>query len=172
MSTVLKDLVHHNSWATSRLIEFCDGLKPEQLEWTVAGSYGDIRATLEHLVDSEMAYFRLVTGIDVVPSDGVTSGLPIDQIRQWFATLAPHWESFLQEQTDVDHRFTASSESGRRFTFTHGVVLAQIFNHANVHREQVCNILTVHGITPPDVDAWSYAFAMGRGGPAMDEETL
>lgn len=170
MNTVLKDLVHHNMWANRTLIEFCSGLDHEQLEWTAPGAFADIRATLEHLVDSEVAYFRLMTGIEVAPIGGVSADLTLEQIRDWIVSLDVHWESFVQSTTDADQRIVAtSSDSGRRFTFTHGVVLAQVFNHANVHREQVCNILTVHGIEPPEIDAWKYAFATRRGFPETEE---
>lgn len=169
MNSVLKDLIHHNIWANRTLIEFCSSLDREQLEWNTVGAFAGIRATLEHLVDSEVAYFRLITGIEVEPADGVTVDLTIDQIKDWISLLDDHWETFIQSTTDVDRQFRATSDSGRRFTFTHGVVLAQVFNHANVHREQVSNILTVHGIEPPEIDAWNYAFATGRGYPATNE---
>ena len=170
MNTVLKDLIHHNIWANRTLLEFCSGLDQEQLDWTAPGAFAGIRATLEHLVDSEVAYFRLMTGIEVDPTDGVTVDLTLEQIREWLALLDVHWESFIQSTTNVDQQFTAtSSDSGHRFRFTHGVVLAQVFNHSNVHREQVCNILTVHGIQPPEIDAWKYAFATGRGFPETGE---
>ena len=43
------------------------------------------------------------------------------------------------------------------------VLVAQALHHGNAHREQVCSILTGLGIEPPDVQAWAWADATGRG---------
>jgi len=45
-----------------------------------------------------------------------------------------------------------------------GVLVAQALHHGNAHREQICPILTGAGLQPPDVQAWAYADATGRGG--------
>ena len=39
------------------------------------------------------------------------------------------------------------------------VVLVQIINHATEHREQIKSMLSNLGITPPDIDGWTYAEA-------------
>ena len=40
--------------------------------------------------------------------------------------------------------------------------LAQVIHHGTDHRSQVCTALTALGVTPPDIDAWSYAWKDGR----------
>jgi uncharacterized damage-inducible protein DinB len=39
------------------------------------------------------------------------------------------------------------------------VVLVQVINHATEHREQIKSMLSALGITPPDLDGWSYGEA-------------
>ena len=39
------------------------------------------------------------------------------------------------------------------------VVLLQVINHAHEHREQIGSMLNAIGITPPDLDGWSYGEA-------------
>ena len=36
------------------------------------------------------------------------------------------------------------------------VIMLQAINHATEHREQISSMLTALGITPPDMDGWSY----------------
>jgi hypothetical protein len=48
-----------------------------------------------------------------------------------------------------------------------GVIHAQIANHGNVHREQVCAILTSLGIEPPDISGWAFGVATGRMADAL-----
>jgi uncharacterized damage-inducible protein DinB len=39
------------------------------------------------------------------------------------------------------------------------VVMVQAINHATEHREQISSVLTALGVTPPDLDGWSYGEA-------------
>jgi uncharacterized damage-inducible protein DinB len=34
--------------------------------------------------------------------------------------------------------------------------MVQIINHATEHREQINSMLSALGVTPPDLDGWSY----------------
>jgi uncharacterized damage-inducible protein DinB len=36
------------------------------------------------------------------------------------------------------------------------VVMIQIINHATEHREQISNMLSALGVTPPNLDGWAY----------------
>jgi uncharacterized damage-inducible protein DinB len=39
------------------------------------------------------------------------------------------------------------------------VVMVQVINHASEHREQINSMLSALGITPPDLDGWSFGEA-------------
>jgi hypothetical protein len=41
------------------------------------------------------------------------------------------------------------------------VVLVQAIDHAAEHREQIKSMLSALGITPPDIDGWSYGEVAG-----------
>lgn len=36
------------------------------------------------------------------------------------------------------------------------VIMVQIINHATEHREQIKSMLSALGVTPPDIDGWTY----------------
>jgi len=61
MNTLL-ELYRHKSWATLRLIEYCQSLDPQHLHATMAGTYGTIPATLQHVVEAEEDYYSVLTG--------------------------------------------------------------------------------------------------------------
>jgi len=42
------------------------------------------------------------------------------------------------------------------------VPIAQALHHGNVHREQICSVLTTLGLEPPDLQVWAYAEATGH----------
>jgi uncharacterized damage-inducible protein DinB len=61
VNRALLTLYRHKTWATVRLIEHCAGLAEEDLDATMPGTYGTIRATLRHLVEGEEDYFWMLT---------------------------------------------------------------------------------------------------------------
>ena len=71
MTSVLHELLVHKTWATLRVIELCRTLGQQQLDTTIPGTYGTIRATLAHLVNADHSYHRRMTGLELGP--------PLDQ---------------------------------------------------------------------------------------------
>ena len=49
------------------------------------------------------------------------------------------------------------------------VILVQAINHATEHREQINSMLSALGITPPDLDGWSYGEAIQALVPVTTE---
>ena len=41
------------------------------------------------------------------------------------------------------------------------IVMAEVFHHGSVHREQICATLTALGIEPPDIQPFGFADATG-----------
>lgn len=162
MSSTLRDLFHHNAWATDVLIDVCRGLDEQQLNTTTPGVYGNPQATLQHMVLAEGWYQHLLTGVS--PSREWTPGteLTLDEIAERAAELAERWETFLNSDIDVDRMIPDSEDDGTELETPAGVVLTQVFNHGNEHRGQICTILTVLGLEPPLIDAWAYGRASGR----------
>lgn len=56
MREFLREAFRHNAWATRELLAFCRGLTPQQLGASTRGAYGDIVATLNHLVVADARY--------------------------------------------------------------------------------------------------------------------
>lgn len=63
MTSALVQLFRHNLWANLRLLDACGHLSDEQLDASPAdGVYGNIRATLYHVVINEERYLSLLAG--------------------------------------------------------------------------------------------------------------
>ena len=56
MDSHLRYLFALNQWANGRILDACVGLTPEQLDASVAGTFGSIARTLAHLVTAEDSY--------------------------------------------------------------------------------------------------------------------
>lgn len=155
-ATFLRKLFEHNNWANLKIIQACSALNDEQLDAEPqSATKGSIRSTLSHLVASQQGYLLLLTQ-------------PVDA-REFTPPTFAEWEEFARVSGEglLALVSDAPSESlkGQRQT-TDGyfvelwVVIVQVINHATEHREQVKSMLNALGITPPDLDSWTYGEAI------------
>lgn len=112
---------------------------------------GSIRLTLLHLVASQQGYLALLT-------------LSVEARPDVPATFAE-----LQESASISGEGLLSLARGEpsrplktQLQTTDGyfvepwVVMVQAIDHATEHREQISRMLSALGITPPDLDGWTY----------------
>jgi len=148
----LVKLFEHNNWANLQVIQVCSVLSDELLDAEPqSATRGSIRLTLSHLVASQQGYLSLLT-------------LPVEARHNVSPTFAE-----LQESASISGegllslaRDEPSKPLKTQLQTTDGyfvepwVVMVQAINHATEHREQIKSMLSSLGVTPPDIDGWSY----------------
>jgi uncharacterized damage-inducible protein DinB len=150
----LTTLFRHNLWANVRLLERCAELTSEQLESSLIGTFGSIRHTLEHIVNSERSYFsRISTGKPYRPPEGAPplSMAEIVESARMSGQGFVEWAATVQagDMVEVDW-------GGTPRAVPKSIILTQAINHATEHRAQVMAILTQLGIEPPELDGWQF----------------
>jgi uncharacterized damage-inducible protein DinB len=152
MSQNLVTLFRYNRWATRQLIAFCAQLSDAQLDATLDGVYGSIRATLEHIIRSEEHYTVLLTGGRWQPTPAASTGLAglAERAAASGAALA---DVAAQDQTEHVLR---GERRGEPYVLPALIPLAQAIHHADDHRSQIATLLSRQGIEPPDLDVWSF----------------
>jgi len=155
----LEKLFEHNNWANLKIIEACVSLDDQQLDaGPKSATYGSIRTTLSHLVNAQQGYLRLLT----LPVEERRERLPPAAFGELKSLATSSGEALLA----LARKESITPSTGRLQT-TDGffvepwVIMLQIINHATEHREQVKNMLSALGSTPPEIDGWSYAEFMG-----------
>ena len=157
----LQHAFRHNSWATRHLIEACHGLTPEQLEATTPGAMGSVLRTLQHVVDAEGHRLReLLTGTSASWEWRPDETPDLDELAARAEENERFWAGYLADAVDADRPVHVVFQ-GRPYDVSAGVILTQVLHHGNAHREQICTILTVLGVEPPDLSGWSYGGAYG-----------
>lgn len=153
------DLFRHNTWATLKLLDACEGLGDEHLGANVSGTYGSVRDTLLHIVGAEVSYVQRVTGElpgEPPRPDEFPSFEVLKQSARWcegkFIQLALN-----ASPTDIVEQTRRGMTARYRLTG----LLTQVINHSTEHRAQVATILTQQGIEPPEMSGWSYMHEMG-----------
>jgi cyclophilin family peptidyl-prolyl cis-trans isomerase/uncharacterized damage-inducible protein DinB len=152
MSGALLELYRHKTWATLRLIEYCQGLGDEHLDSTTPGTYGTIRETLRHLVDSEEGYYKLLTG-EQVSEPLAERPIPLDELAERIRRLGGRWEA-AAEDADLPAHDVRTSDGWR---LPGSVPMGQAIHHADDHRSHVLSIIGARGLEVPELDMWAYA---------------
>lgn len=70
----------HHLRANNRLFDACLKLNNDQLNYSIAGTYGSIKATLAHIVSAEERYLFSLTGQEI---DGPKPypGMPLTELK-------------------------------------------------------------------------------------------
>ena len=153
---ILARVFEHNNWANEQVIQACSVLSDEQLDAPPqSATEGSIRSTLSHLVSAQHGYLRLLTLPLEERQDRVTV-----EFAELGESLKSSGEKLLELARDESKLPTTRLQTRDEYYVEPWVILVQIINHATEHREQIKNMLTALGITPPDIDGWSYGEVM------------
>ena len=159
-TSLLKDAFAHHTWATLRVIEACQALRPEQLQTAVPGTYGSILDTLRHLVSADASYLFVTTGGRVSAVDADHMELP--QLQAEMDAHSAAWMDLLGQDLDPDAVLVRRRPDGSESHAPLGIRLAQALHHGTDHRSQICTALTSLGREPPSIDVWDFAMQDGR----------
>lgn len=160
-------LFEHNNWANLQIIKACSTLNDEQLDAEPkSATQGSIRSTLFHLVTAQQGYLRLLT----LPLDQRMEHLPTPLFADLQKLAGDSGEALLalaRDESRIAMKGLIQTRDG--FLVNSWVIALQIINHATEHREQIKSMLTSLGVTPPDIDGWSYGEFTGALIPIKKE---
>ena len=159
MTPGLINLYLHNEWANRTLIDACSYLSDDQLDAEdFAGVYGSIRATLLHIVSAQERYVQRLIGATLTQGEEVgfiSFGRLLESSDESGARLTE-----LAEDTDLELQI-ASNFMGKKFEVKRWLILLQAINHATEHRTQIKTMMSAIGVTPPELDGWTFGYASG-----------
>jgi uncharacterized damage-inducible protein DinB len=151
----LVKLFEHNNWANQKIIEACSSLSDKQLDAEPQSvTKGSIRRTLVHLVSSQQSYLRTLT----LPLEARLD-TPTVAFAELQESASKSGEGLLTLVRGEQNPLTSRLQTRDGYYVESWVLMVQIINHATEHREQICSMLSALGVTPPDLDGWSYAEA-------------
>ena len=150
----INTLFSHNLWANTLLFEVCSGLNDEQLDTSIVGTYGSIRDTLKHIAHAEYSYWhRITTGRPYQRADDA----PPQTVAELQESIQVSGKGLIEAAPKVQAKDTVEVNwQGKPRAVPCAIILTQAINHATEHRAQIMATLTQVGISPPEIDGWSY----------------
>ncbi|MBP8002018.1 MAG: DinB family protein [Chloroflexi bacterium] len=147
---ILARLFEHNNWANEQIIQVCAGLSDEQLDAEPqSATMGSLRKTLTHLVAAQRGYLALLT---LPPEARAWTPLALSELQE---SARRSGEGLLALARNTS-QLPVQVQSTDGYLIAPWVVMVQVINHATEHREQINNMLSALGVTPPSLDGWSY----------------
>jgi uncharacterized damage-inducible protein DinB len=151
----LSEAFQHHTWATERLIRHLQSLPEAAQRATGSGVYGEVLATLSHLLFADGRYLNYLEGNPPPPRTGPDPIRPLDELADQLRDQAVRWRMVLSSIGKIDVTLPAR---GERAALPHAtnLLVVQALHHGNDHRTQICTVLTTNGFEAPDLDVWSY----------------
>ncbi len=147
-------LLQHHLWANLRLLKICADLDQARQSASIAGAYGSIRETLEHLVLSEQSYFSRIRSGQLYQRPEESGPMSWNEMLETAEETGKgliEWAPRIQAQDTVQLNWRGVPRDVPKV-----IILAQAISHGSEHRNQVLAILTQLGLEPPDLQAWVY----------------
>jgi uncharacterized damage-inducible protein DinB len=178
MNEALPYFSRHNVWANKTLLNACRTLSREQLTSPDgAGTTMSIIETFNHVVNSDGSYLWSLGGPQTTwvaadeqekeqhqdPWSQTTEYreeiVDLDELARRIDETERLWDSYFDTE-EFDAERVCVLDVGT-YECPAGIVMAQVFHHGSLHREQICAMLTGLGIEPPDLQPWAFADATG-----------
>ena len=103
-SSDIQFLFEYNRWANQLMLTTAAQLTPEQFTQPTAFSFGSVRGTLIHILDSEYMWRNLCQHHHLIEEDlSETEVFPtLESIAAYYQQEADHWQAYLVGLTDSD----------------------------------------------------------------------
>lgn len=150
-------LYDYNDWANRRILDTAAKVTPEQYAAPNSSSWGSLRGTLIHTLDTEYGWRLRLQGYGPQP-DLTDADLPTLKTLEarWDEEQAA-WQAYLSNLSD------AALQGTIRYEIPGGVrerviwhCLFHLVNHGMQHRSEAAAMLTDYGHSPGDLDFTLY----------------
>ena len=152
----MNNLLNYNSWANRRIMAEVEKLPVELFEKRIGGSFGSLKATLVHLLESDWLWLQRFNGI------------PLADLPEWridnATTLHEIWKPIQDESSKVVDQYlnepgkviTFITRKGSKHTLPFEEIVTHISHHGSYHRGQLTHIIRELGGTPVGTDYFIY----------------
>jgi uncharacterized damage-inducible protein DinB len=151
----LSEAFQHHTWATEELIRHLRKLPDTALTATSAGVYGEVLATLSHLLGADSRYLSYLEGTPPPRRSGPDEVRSLDELADSLRDQAVRWRIVLARLGELDVTIPARGDRPEMPHATN-LLIGQALHHGNDHRTQICTVLSANGYGTPDLDVWSY----------------
>lgn len=152
-------LIQYNTWANRLLSAPILKLPQIEFEKDLGGSFGSLKATMNHLLESDYIWAQRLKGIPIAPVPDWKVDSAEDICLLWTAIQDEVLASVrtLTEKPDQSIHFI--TRKGVPYTLPFIEIVFHLSHHGSYHRGQLSNMLRMLGHQPPSTDYFIFCTA-------------
>ncbi len=155
----IKFLYEYNDWTNQLILGKAAELTPEQFAQPNTFSFGSLRRTIIHTLDTEYGWRQLLQFHNLEAEDLLeTDPFPtFDSIIAFWDNESAEWHAYLDSLSDADMENIVrydTPEGPRARVLWH--CLVHVVNHGTQHRSEAAQMLTDFGHSPGGLDITRY----------------
>jgi len=147
-------LYEYNYWASERILAAAERVSQEQWSAPSPHSFGSLRRTLLHTLDTEFGWRMRCQHNQSTPDLSEADFPALDMMKQRWQDEETAMREYLASLQDDDLngllRYTTDEGEKRERVLWH--CLLHIVNHGTQHRSEAAALLTEYGSSPGDLD--------------------
>jgi uncharacterized damage-inducible protein DinB len=153
-----KQAYDYSYWANQRYFAVAEGLTDEQLHRMLGHSWGDVHATLVHMLSSEWVWMQRWHGGSPKGHLDKAEYPTLAGLKKRWSEVEAEMRAFIDEQTDDSLRSEVQYTNFRAETFRVPLweMLAHIVNHETHHRGELAAMYALMGVSHPEDEMIQY----------------
>lgn len=157
------DLYDYNSWATDRTLDAAATLSKEQYQLASPGSFGSLRAIMEHILATEVVWLSRWEGHSLGEAPDYQGCVDVNSLRRIWKSFSTRQLRFLNAlaEDDLATPVAIRTRSGIETVQLLGETLVHVVNHGTYHRGQAATLTRALGGTPQGTDYFTYCLMRG-----------
>ena len=154
----LKQAYDYTYWANQRYIAVAEALTAEQLHRMLGHSWGDVHATLVHMMSSEWVWYQRWHGTSPKGHLDKAEFPTMSALKQHWGELESQMRAYLDDQTDQSLLAPITYSNFRNETFHVPLwqMFAHIANHETHHRGELAAMFALMDVAHPEDEMIQY----------------
>lgn len=164
----LIDLYEYNRWAHGRILDSAGELTKEEYERDMPGSFPSLRATLEHVLATEVVWLSRWEGHSLGDAPDFTGLSDATALERLWNTFWHRQFTFIEALADdeLTRPIAIRTRSGIETVQPLCDTMLHVVNHASYHRGQAASLIRQLGGRPIGTDYFLYCLTRGVDTPS------
>jgi uncharacterized damage-inducible protein DinB len=149
---------YYTYWANQRYFSVAEGLTGEQLHQSLGHSWGDVHATLVHMMSSEWVWLQRWHGTSPKGHLNKDDYPTLASLKKRWAAVEAEMRAFIegQDEDGLQAEITYNNFRGETFRVPLWEMLAHIVNHETHHRGELAAMYALMGVSHPEDEMIQY----------------
>jgi uncharacterized damage-inducible protein DinB len=159
----LVDLFEYNRWAHQRTLEASGELDSEAYQRELGGSFPTLRATLQHLLATEVVWLSRWEGHSLGEPPEYTGMVDVPALSRMWNSFWKRQFAFITSLADdeLSRPVAIRTRTGIETVQPLGETMLHVVNHSSYHRGQAATFVRMLGGVPRGTDYFLYCVTRG-----------